>query len=574
MTKKITLLSLCFLSIVSAYAQNIELVSDKGNTVTLISGGYYLSPRTEVVNGITYHKFSKDFTCLMEKGAPALPVERASVMVANNGNVTVDVSYDHYDEYQGMEILPSKGSLKRNVKPSDVLYEFGAAYNQDAFYPGTLAEAGSPYILRDTRGVTVSVYPYQYNPVTKVLRIYYDITVKVITAGNGGNQKSGSVIGANSAFSKIYANHYINARTANLGDEEPLAPEMLIVAPDTYVTHLTALANWKVESGIKTIITPLSEVGSTPEGIKAYIQEYYAENPGLVYVLLAGDHQNLPSYSYGISGGGEALWSDTYYAQLEGDDFYPEVLIGRFSGTTYDVDNMVSRTLEYETAPLEGDWMTRVVGIGSNEGDGYGDDGEPDWQHLRNIGNKLLANGYTYAYEFFDGSHGENDGEESPANYMISDAVNDGVGLINYTGHGATNEFSTGAYTNTHVYGLTNAGMYPFVVSVACNNGTFTTGTSICEAWLTTQNQGVPTGAIAACGSSILMAWAEPMQTQDEMTELIIRTNPDVKKYALGDLFYSGQLSMLQTYNESATAIEIMQTWVFFGDPSVTYRNA
>jgi gingipain R len=572
MIKKITLLSFGLLSMLTVNAQKNKLVSSLANTTVIEGSGYFL-PHTQLVDGVGYYKFTNGQTLLMDKGRPALPVNRSSVQIAVQGNVSLEVSYDSFEEFSNINILPSKGSVMRNVKQEDVAYEFGSAYSQDAFYPGKLAEAGTPYILRDTRGVTVSVYPYQYNPVTKVLRIYHNITVKVVTQGQEGvNHKTASAKPVSSLFANLYRNHYINAKTFDVVPQ--VSSEILFIAPEEFVETIAPLADWKTQSGIKATVATLNETGYDSESIKQYITGFYAENPGLVYVMLVGDHENVPGYSYGLTGANEELWSDSYYGQLEGDDYYPELFVGRFSGTVDDVANMVSRTLEYETAPLEGDWMTRFMGIGSNEGDGYGDDGEPDWQHLRNIGSQLLDYGYTYGYEFFDGSHGENDLEESPSNVMIADAVNAGVGLINYTGHGATEFFATGWFGNTDVLGLTNTSQYPFIVSVACNNGTFTNGTSICEAWVQAQNEGNPTGAIAACGSSILMAWAEPMQTQDAMADLIVHADPEANKRTMGELFFNGQISMLETYGESETAIGIMQTWVFFGDPSVTYRNA
>jgi gingipain R len=68
------------------------------------------------------------------------------------------------------------------------------------------------------------------------------------------------------------------------------------------------------------------------------------------------------------------------------------------------------------------------------------------------------------------------------------------------------------------------------------------------------------------------MAWAEPMQTQDEMTELITQTNTQTIT-TLGGLFYNGQISMIEAYNQSFTAEEVMQTWVLFGDPTVDFRS-
>jgi gingipain R len=81
-----------------------------------------------------------------------------------------------------------------------------------------------------------------------------------------------------------------------------------------------------------------------------------------------------------------------------------------------------------------------------------------------------------------------------------------------------------------------------------------------------------PAGAIASAASTILMAWAEPMETQDEMTNILTGIYANNKKETIGGLFYNSQMGMLEDYNESDTAIEVMQTWVLFGDPSTVFR--
>lgn len=574
MTKNFTYALLASLSVLGVSAQEIKLVQNTGSGTALKNTSAGFTSHIKNVNGTAYQDFSSSSKVLtMVKGSPALPVHTESVIVPDTGNVSVVISYDSYEEFDNVEVLPSKGSLKRNINPQAVPYDFGSAYTEDAFYPGKLAAISSPFILRDTRGVSVSFYPYQYNPVTKKLRLYKNITANVVTDSGvaGLNEINGGKSHPSNAFNQVYQNLFINAV---MYEPVPENGEMLVIAPEGYTETLAPLVAWKIKKGINTTVATLSEAGNTPESIKAYIEEFYNDNPGLIYVLLVGDHEDLPTHTYGLTGAMEELWSDTYYVQLAGDDFYPEALIGRFSGSVEDVAVMVNRTLEYEINPMEGNWVTRAAGIGSNEGDGIGDDGEPDWMHNRNIGVKLVNNGFSYMHELFDGSHGGNDLDGDVEPYMISDAVNGGVSLINYTGHGAQNVMVTGWYTNDHVNGLENNGKYPFLVSVACNNGTFAQGTSHCESWLRVQHNDSPAGAIAATGSSILMAWAEPMQTQDEMTELIIGSEPENEKRTLGGLFYNGQYSMMENYWESPTAIEIMQTWVLFGDPSVVFRTA
>jgi len=524
----------------------------------------------KIYNGIAYESFNAKGR-MMQKEAPELPMFSESLIVPNNGAVSVEVAFEGYQDFENINILPSKGSLKRNVNPDDVPYVFGNAYLVNEFFPKNLAEVSSPYIFRDTRGVTVTFYPYQYNPVTKVLRVYHNLKVTVTTdkSKEGINEKTTRTT-SNTTFESIYTAHYLNAVASTSSATE--SGEMLIIAKSSYQASIQPLVNWKNESGIRTTVLELA-TGAASASIKTAINTFYTANPNLSYVLLIGDHQDLPTYSYGITGASEPLWSDSYYGQLEGTDYYPELMIGRLSGNVSEVQKIVSKIIGYEKAPSTGNWMTKAGGIGSNEGYGYGDDGEADWEHLRNIGTKLTGFGYTTVHEFYDASQGGNDADNDPTATMISTAINQGIGLLNYTGHGALDIMSSGSYTNMDVNNLTNTGSFPFVVSVACNNGTFVGGTSLCEAFLKANHAANPTGAIASCGSSILMAWAEPMQTQDQMAELII-DSASTGVTSLGQLFYGGQASMLETYAESGTAQEVMQTWVFFGDPSVAFRSA
>jgi gingipain R len=577
MKKQYLVLVIVFIFSLQLFAQEQRLVSaDPLNLIVRNTSETYNSAKKNV-GGIQYEDFSAVSKILMmEKDAPALPVFSKSLQLPNSGKVALEISYDSFEEFDAIEILPSKGSLKRNIDPNSIPFVMGATYQQDAFFPGNLAQLGKSFVFRNTRGITVSFYPYQYNPVTKKMRVYKNITAQIVTNSSevGMNERTSSTQENTSVFNSLYSNLYLNS--VNNVAYNPIEDEgeMLIIAPTTgYTSVLQNFINWKSEKGIRTTLATLAQTGSTPEAIKTYIQNYYATHPNLVYIQLVGDHENVPTHSYGITGAQEQLWSDSYYGMLEGDDYFPELIVGRFSGSVVDVQTMVQRTIEYETSPLAGDWMKKAIGIGSNEGDGYGDDGEPDWQHLRNIGTKLTTFGYNTIHEFYEGTHGGNDLPNNPTSQMISAAINQGSGLLNYTGHGWTEGVSTGDYTNSDVQTLTNSGKYPFMISVACNNGTFAGSTSLCEAFTRVKYNGTPAGAIASCGSSILMAWAEPMQTQDEMTELIIRSDVQNIKSTLGGLFYNGQISMLETYNQSNTSEEVMQTWVFFGDPSTVFRS-
>lgn len=561
-----------FLSI----GQQFELVQSPENVISLDHQLQSTPVYYTVINGQNFQDFSKSNRITsMKEGAPAMPYFNESVIVSNQGQVTLEIEHDDYVEYEDVNIAPSKGRLTRNINPETVAYTFGVEYSTDAFYPGNIAELSTPFNLRNTRGVTVSVSPYQYNPVTKVLRVYSNVrTNVVINASEIGINELTASNSQKDVFSSIYNEHYINSQVV-FGRYSPVEEtgDMLIIAGDDLMDEIQPLADWKIQSGIKTTVVGTSTAGTTDTQIKAYIETFYASNPDLVYVLLVGDHSDVPSHTYGMSGMSEQLWSDSYYGQLTGSDYYPELFVGRFSGNASQIEIMVDRNLEYEKTPATGDWMTKAIGLASAEGNGYGDDGQSDFAHHQAMRAKLLGFGYTTVYEFYDGSQGGTDASGDPSASIISPAVNSGVGLFNYTGHGDLTTCITGNYSSSDVNGATNNGKYPFVISVACNNGTFTTGTCISETWQRATNSGTPSGAIAACGSSILMAWAEPMQTQDEMTEIIAESYANNKKTSLGGIFYNSQISMLEDYGANTNSEEVMQTWVMFGDPSTIFRN-
>lgn len=570
------LLNTCIIS--AANAQNFTLLESNIETIrvkhalstTLLETGLTV---TKSIGESDYLDFSASHEVVsMDLGQPALPFFTESVILSNSGSTSLTISHDGYVEYDNILVAPSKGSLKRNVSPQTIPYLFGDAYTTDAFFPGNLASLSSPFILRSTRGATITINTYQYNPVTKKLRVYKNIQVSVhVNLAETGENELTPRLENSETFYHAYKNLYLNPSALGRYSPRDEEGEMLIIAPNAFMDEMEPFVQWKTEKGIKTTLVSKSDAGGTAPEIKSYIEAFYGDNPDLVFVVLVGDHEQIPCYTYGESGG-EQLWSDSYYGQMTGD-YYPELFIGRFSGNSPEIKTMVERTLEYEKNPAAGDWMTKAIGLASDEGDGYGDDGEPDWQHARNNRAKYLDFGYTNVYEFYDGSHGGADASGDPNSSMILPVVNSGIGLFNYTGHGDLYTCVTGNFNSDNVDDATNNGKYPFVVSVACNNGTLVGGTCISETWLRATNGSTPSGAIAACGSSILMAWAEPMQTQDEMSEIITEAYVTNRKATLGGIFYNAQMSMLEDYGASITAREVMQTWMLFGDPSTLFRN-
>ena len=511
-----------------------------------------------------YIQFNANVTYL-EKGAPGLPFYSFSVKLHSKNAASFEIIKEEEVSTTIKAVYPSKGNIKRNnIKDTNSPY-FGAYYSKNENYPSSAIVPTKKFEFRTIIGQSFLLFPYQYNPITNQLKFTKKITIAIHFSSNQQNNELKNK--STTKFDEqLLTDYFLNTPSDQKRTPTQLEDgDLLVLVNESYLNDIQPLIDWKNQKGIKTKVLSVPTSTYTDIELKSIIQQEYQSNSNLLYVLLIGEHSEIPSHSYGIIDNDEN-WSDSYYGQMT-DDHYPELFVGRITGTNQEIKTIISKTIDYEKKKTPGNWMTTSIGIGSNEGLNEGDNNEADWQHLRKIKSNLEAIGYTNVYEFYDGSHGEKDKDGNPLKSDVLAAVNQGVGLINYTGHGDTQSIQTTGLTNSDIGTLQNNGKLPFVVSVACNNGKFIGYKCISEAWLTANKNNVPTGAVAACGSSILMDWAPPMKTQDEIVALL--ASPTSTKNSLGSLFYSSQIAMLQKYGDFGKTT--MNTWLFFGDPTLEF---
>ncbi len=543
------LLSLLFVSVATAAPLQVSVLKDRPDRkiVRYRLGQYDLAPVKIGATAYTKVSLGKE-SPLKQQGAPELPTVNRSLIIADDAEMAVRVLDVHYVDIRDVRVAPSKGVLYRSTDPSTVPYTFGPSYQQDSFFPGDLAKLRDPYILRDHRGVVLELYPFQYNPVSRVLRVYQAITVELYKVGAGKR----SVLkqrpaGDSLAFSQIYKHHFINFATS--GRYTPLNENgaMLVIAHDAWLSNVQPLVDHKNAIGLSTALVGVASIGNTDTAIKNHIQTVY-NSGNLAFVLLVGDVAQIATPS--ASGGA----SDPSYAKLAGSDDYPDVIVGRFSAeTAAQVDTQVQRTVYYENQMVTlQSWFKKGIGIASDEGPG--DDGEMDYEHVDNIRTDLLGYGYTVVDHIVD------PGAQASA---VSAAVNEGRGIINYCGHGSPDAWATTGFANSDVDALTNENQLPFIISVACNNGEFNTGTCFGEAWLRATNNGNPTGAIGVYASSIGQSWDPPMAAQDETVDLLVAES----YFSFGALAFAGSCLMMDEY--ASDGVDMYNTWHVFGDPSV-----
>jgi hypothetical protein len=529
-----------------------SVLSDTGESIRLAFelGGY----RTEelTLEDGTYVQLSvPGMAPTLEKSEPELPMWTGSVIIPDQGTASIRIVREVWEEAPTLPVVPSKGNLYRTVDPETIPYVFSSSYSEDAWFPATKAGISDPFILRDFRGVTITLYPLRYNGAKQKLSVLREIELEVTVSGSGGvNEKVSRAEEICREFLPIYEGRFLNfdSRENEISEQ---AGKMLVIAADQFFHDMDDLVTWKIEKGIDTrIVRYPDDIGGTGStAIKNYIQSEYGTER-ITFVLLVGDKEHVPTLTFA---GGEA---DPMYTLLEGSDVYPDAYISRFSvqGPS-DVATMVERSIAYELEPTpETAWYHKATGIASNEGS------PPDYQWMNGFRTKLLDYNYTEMDQFY--------GYGASAS-QVTNALNEGRGLVLYMGHGYTTGWSTTGFNNSHVNALTNDNMLPLISSVACVNGDFSSTTCFGEAWLRATHNGNPTGAIACYASSINQSWVPPQYGQQGLVDSLVNDRYNT----VGGVLFMGSVAMLEHYSGGYAAQEIFNTWIIFGDCSVQFRS-
>ena len=511
-------------------------------------------------------------------GEPNLPIIAVPAIVGDRQHYNIRVVDAQYADYP-MEVAPSKGDFPRTINPEDVPYTYGEAYSTDAFFPAQNVGLYDPYILRDFRGQNMVVYPFAYNPISKTLRVYYNITVEMYSDGLSSENildRRSSEVKMDPEIEALYGNHFINF-SESLSKYTPMVEtgELLIICHDAFMSAMQPFVNWKKQIGRPTTMVGTSTAGTTSTAIQTYIQNQYNANTNISHVLLVGDVAQIPGINFtaGSGYGGYSGKSDNIYGQVVGNDYYNDIIIGRFSAENEThVTTQVNKVIHYERDIDASDtWLTFGDGLGNNDGPGHF--GERDWEHIENIRTDLLAYNYTTVYQDYPGVSGYSSNAS-----ILSQHINQGVSIINYCNHGSETSWALCNYSNSNVNALTNVNKLPIVWSVACLNGKYDhSQPCFGETWLRANNSNnpeQPTGAVGGMFSYISQPWEPPQYGQDEMVDVLTEQQSTNIKRTLGGISFDGNMKILDQYGPNYNPGKgTYLSWILFGDPTLTVRN-
>lgn len=492
-------LALCILvsvPVVSGAREWLELsrpAADEATARVLSSDAAGLSFEVEVPGAVVTEGAGVPFrgvglsipgaTTIQKPGFPDLPVLSYLVAIPATGGVEIEARVSGERVLSGFDVLPAAPFARVGEEPAEAVRDPGI-YATDAVYPAAVASVGEPAVMRDLRLVQVRVFPVRYNPVERALVAADRIEISLrFTDGEGENQKGLVRPFRSEAFEPLYKSLVLNYDS--LPRAEVRRGTYLIITRDAYTASIADFVRWKNQRGIETIVVPLSQIGANPTAndIKAYIQNVYNtwDSPP-DYVLFVGDTMGTggaPIPCFYVQGTTVQDATDHPYSELDGSDYFPDVIVGRMSvSSTTEAIVAGLKVLSYERDCDAGsdEWYTKALAVAGNYATGVRMT-SPRQTTLR-VREMFFQYGYAQVDTVFYPP------VTSPA--PVASAINAGVSFVNYRGWGNADGWEYPTFTRSNIDALANGKMLPVMTSVVCGTGNYDRGPLPCfgETWI------------------------------------------------------------------------------------------
>lgn len=429
----------------------------------------------------------------MVDGQAELPIFGTFVAIPNTGGVQLEViSQDTSTRHLDNPVYPSQGTSCNPQSRSTFLMD-------EAYYAGNggtvvTAAISQPMIMRDLRVVNVALYPFAYNPGRSDLTVNNTVRIRLTFNNTRAANEITRSYKSSPSFEPIYKALVCNYDQQHSRYQETDRQQRSIMVLYTTTldisTQLNNYVNWKRQKGYYVTVHGRSEIGTTTESIKAFIQNAMNtwENPP-EYITLIGDGDsgdlNFPTWWHSwdyYNGEG-----DTPYALLLGDDELPDVFIGRLSASTAtELSTEINKVNRYEKQPYmtSPGWFDRSLLVGDTSPTGTSTIAMNKYfkeSMLRSNDNATFTEIY-----------GDN-----PSTTEMDNALNNGAGWFHYRGW-----IGMSGWTSSNINALTNTNNIFNALIITCSTGSFASGVSNTEAVIRAGTPSTPKGGLNAYGMS------------------------------------------------------------------------
>jgi len=277
--------------------------------------------------------------------------------------------------------------------------------------------------------------------------------------------------------------------------------DYLILTPEEFENHLYPLAVHHSFQGMRVDIVLCHLVAEqfgdstlSDSAIRDFVDYAYHNWSSAAphYLLIAGDVELIPSHPVNPD---STYHSDTWFACITGDDYLPELAVGRFPiDDTTELRTVVSKTLSYMNNPVPGEWRKDILLIAD-------DDTEPGGDFERfceYIADSLIPADYVVSRVYVR--------EDSPYHGTAADVIDEideGCLVAYYHGHGAAHTWAhERVFLSRHIDSLENDMKLPIVLmATACQQFGIPGNDCMSEDFVTASNRGA-VASLAPCGAT------------------------------------------------------------------------
>ena len=542
---------------------------------------------------------------------------------------TVDSAFVDYD----CRLAPARRIPEKGTAAEGVVKEGGQNASQGGFYPRKVAVAawrGSVYRGREICNVVVN--PVQYDAAANKARAYSKITYKVRFVPKAGARAMAGAPAAKPVIlpaDNMLGNITVNGASAKTNDMAVKAAgaaagddtrDYLIISVDKYAEAVDRFAAWKELLGFR--VHKVLKGSWNSDDVKAEVEKAYAENPALYYMLIVGDHDDVPGQymeHHADDGDFSVHYTDLYYGCMDGEgDETPDIYRGRLSvSSPEEAATVVDKIIGYEkTPPTDAGFYERGVNCADylDNDNGVADDYEDRRyvQTAEEIRAYMLGQGkdvervYSTNYEITPKYWNRNYfsfGEPIPEDMLkpafawdgnegdIRRAINSGVFYVLHRDHGLVDCWENPYFSVKHVDMLQNGDLLPVVFCVNCDNGAFQAD-CLAERFLRKQGGGavavIAASDISYSGYNDALAcglfdaiWPEPGLRPKFPGVNSLGGETPAPTYELGQILDQAQVRVSETFgspdpsvssnekNDSFCRIVTKEIYHCFGDPSM-----
>ena len=445
-----------------------------------------------------------------DEGEPNLPASVENIAIPSGAKAKLNIVNMRTEVIKHVEVAPAPHIPLANDRITSAEKD-EKIYSKNAFFPAEPIEISETWKIRSVDVVTLGITPFQYNPVTKELKVIRDVEIEVVFEGGSG--QFGDTRLRSEYWDPILSDVLVNydalpkidydKRMLNNTDE--VGCEYLIVTPngEGFRKWADFLRLFRIQQGITSRVVTLDEIGgNSPIILENFFNNAYNnwDIPPAAVLLLA-DYGNDPANSIISPLYTNTLIcnSDNVYADVDGDHL-PDMSFSRMTANNAsEAEVMVTKILNHERHPPTnpGFYNNPVTAMGWENDNWFQLGSEAIYGFYENVlGKEPIREYATHNGDTPEGIWSSADNTDAIVDYFgpdglgyipvtpdhlndwsanhtsITNAINSGAFLVTHFDHGYVTQWGTPHYNVSHIDSCKNEDLI-FVVSINCMTGMF-----------------------------------------------------------------------------------------------------